>query len=234
MALCDTSDFVTKRAGLVRTQYRESTNLRWMINRLLTDVQEGADGLCSILNAFDLDTATGHQLTLIGRWMGWPRDHCTGRKLPVFGFACTGGECSGRGYIVEGFCETGDFVHWGCGVAPSRGEYAFTDDELYRAFLKALVYKHRSDFTRQALHDAAAELFGSAVTIRDVEPGVVAVHTGRLLTDDEMEITHLYEQVLPVAPGVEFRLYESDSAPFGFGDGWGGFCGVFPTPLYNT
>ncbi len=59
---------------------------------------------------FDLQSAAGDQLTLIGKRMGFPRCHCVCNIQPVFGFFCDGQSTSRP---ILGFCEDGSWD--GCG-----------------------------------------------------------------------------------------------------------------------
>ena len=38
---------------------------------------------------FDILTAVGDQLTIVGKWLGFPRCHCICQNVPVFGFSCS-------------------------------------------------------------------------------------------------------------------------------------------------
>jgi len=224
---CDLTDFVDKEIENIATQYRESPNLLALIRVYLDQLVDVFEKTCAIPDFFDIDSSTGDQLTIIGKWLGWPREHCAGRKLPIFGFTCNPPQCSNRSKIITGFCEAGI---WECDSNPGFGDYVFTDDELYRRFLKSMIIKLDKDYRRPALIEAAGELFGSNASIYHERPGHVYVDTGRLLTNEEISIAHLYQNVLPIPPGVAVRIYESDALPFGFGQRWGGLCtGKFPT-----
>ena len=72
----------------ILTQYRESPNLIGLARGFLNEPASTAQIICQILDHFDIETATDDQLTIIGKWLGWPRCHCAGRLRPVFGFPC--------------------------------------------------------------------------------------------------------------------------------------------------
>lgn len=72
----------------VLTQYRESPNLLALLRALLNEPATLVETVCRIPEHFDLDTAKGEQLTIIGKWLGWPRCHCAGRRKTYFGFEC--------------------------------------------------------------------------------------------------------------------------------------------------
>ncbi|MCO5164656.1 MAG: DUF2612 domain-containing protein [Mesorhizobium sp.] len=193
----------------------------------LQQVAEAADVACHMLDAFDIDTAVGDQLTILGKALGWPRCHCAGQRRPVFGFACANDGCDIPVIPVRGFCE----AEWNCG-GPEFVEFCFTDDELYRRFLKARAIALTADYRRPGLTEAVRILFGDNAVIYRERTGMVAIATGRLLSGTEIAIAHLFRQVLPIAHGVRLQLWHSDGPPFGFGAGWGGFCtGKFPRQI---
>lgn len=203
----------------IATQYRESPRLIALIKAYVMEAAKASEVACHMLDYFDIDTAVGDQLTILGKALGWPRDHCIGQRRPVFGFACDN-ECFIPSMLVGGFCE----ADWNCGQGPDMVTFTFTDDELYRRFLKSRVITLTHDYTREALAEAAVVLFGDFATIWREVPGSSSVVTGRLLTDIEISIAHLYPQVMPIPPGIGLDIYHCDGPAFGFGGGWGGIC----------
>lgn len=211
--------FVDERLGKVLTQYRESSNLLALIRNYLEPTVEFGNTLCAISDAWDIDTATGHQLTIIGNSLGWPRVHCEGLNLQVFGFQ--------PGFNLGGFGAVWDFPG-----DQKFGKFTFTDDDLYRAFLKSLVIKLNGEHGQGAVREAAQILFGPDTDILYDRVGEISIYAERVLTATEISILHLYEQIMPVAPGVKLGIYQATNGqPFGFGAGWGEFgTSDFPTP----
>lgn len=210
---------VEDKIDKVATQYRESKRLLSLIRAFLRQAGSAYGAACAMLDFFDIDTAVGDQLTILGKVLGWGRCHCRGQRRPVFGFSCDGTTCEIPVVPVAGFCE----AEWDCG-GPDFVEFCFADDELYRRFLKARVITLTGDYSRPGITAASRELFGEHAVILREDPGVVAISTGRILTNVEISIAHLFPQVMPVARGVRFELWHSDGPHFGFGEGWGGFC----------
>lgn len=218
MSLCDFTNLVDERMARIATQYRESPNLRALIETYIDTLVAPANAICE-MTVFDIDTATGSSLTIIGNAMGWPRIHVAGQRPLVFGFECPD-DCFNNAAYIGGFCDS-----WDCDTTPAYSSFEFTDDELYRGFLKSLVIRYDNDFSRTAVVEAAQALFGDGAGLLTETNGVVNVFTGRQVTTVERSIAHLYAQVVPVAHGVGFGLYETtNGSPFGFGDGWGEFC----------
>ncbi|WP_406858481.1 DUF2612 domain-containing protein [Alsobacter sp. KACC 23698] len=227
MACTDTHTLVETEIGKVATQYREATRFLAMARAYLGQLAEAHLSFCEILDHFDIDTAVGDQLTIIGKALGWPRCHCAGQRRPVFGFDCSTPSCDAPAVPVAGFCE----AEWDCG-GPDFIEFCFTDDELYRRFLKARVIALTGDYRRSGVTAASRALFGEHAAILRETPAVLVIATGRLLSQVEIAIAHLFGQVMPVAPGVRLKIWQSQGPAFGFGAGWGGFCaGAFPSPI---
>lgn len=209
------------------TQYRESNNLIGITRGYVHQVATVENTACSMLDNFDIDDAVGDQLTILGKVLGWPRVHCAGRRKAVFGFECDN-ECGPPTVPVGGFCE----AEWACDGDPDFVEFTFTDDEMYRGFLKSRAITLAGEYRRDSLTEAARAMFGDLAVIWKREAGVVHLATGRLLSDTEISISHLYRQVLPVPPGIALELWHSRGAPFGFGHGWGGMCsGHWPVQI---
>lgn len=228
MIECSSVDtLVEARIDRVWTQYRESEKLLAMMRAYLGQIAEVNLETCATIGHFELDTAVGDQLTIIGNALGWPRCHCRGQRRPVFGFECTD-ECGPPTVPIGGFCE----AEWDCGNGPDYVEFCFTDDDLYRGFVKARRWAVAGDYTHHGITMAARDVFGPNAVIYDDGEGVIEIAASRLLTNTEISIAHLYEQCLPIPPGVRLEINHSNGIPFGFGEGWGGFCdGAFPVQI---
>lgn len=227
MSCPDVNALVESKLDKIRDQYRESPNLIGIIRDRLGPVAQMVRDACEALEYFDIDTAVGDQLTFIGKALGWPRCHCKGQRRPVFGFACVT-ECGPSPVPVAGFCE----AEWDCGDGPDYVEFCFTNDELYRGFLKARRWSIAGEYSHHGITMAARDAFGPNAVITKGGDGVIEIGTGRLLTSVEISIAHLYEQAFPVPPGVRLQINHSNGGVFGFGAGWGGFCdGAFPVNI---
>lgn len=220
----ETGALVETALDRIATQYRESPRLIGLIRALLSAAEAPTLALCPVPDFFDLDTAAGDQLTIIGKWLGWPREHCRGTRAATFGFTAGCTECElDRGPILAGFCEG---IWDGCPDS-EFASYTFTDDALYRRFLKARRAQIAGDYSRPALLSAARALFDDdGLVILRERPGTATLILSRAFTAGERQILHLYGWVLPVAPGIALDILSrpDDGLVFGFGDGWGGFC----------
>ena len=201
------------------TQYRESPKLLHLIRTYLGQAEKIILSICNLPSFFDIDTAIGDQLTLLGKRLGWPRCHCVCNVQPVFGFACDGVPTKD---VITGFCD--DNNTWvDCGPF-GTSDICINDDEVYRGFLKARRYQMLALFDLESLSTAIQHLFGATATVLDAGVGRVVIAPGRELSAAETALLQIYPRVLPVAPGIRVRFHFGPLKVFGFGDGWGGFC----------
>lgn len=218
---------IEREIDRVLTQYRESPKLLTVMRSMLAQIEDVYFSIDDLPSFFDIGTAIGDQLTLIGKRLGWPRCHCVCVATPVFGFACKEHQSE---FSIVGFCEGGSWS--GCGDF-GIAEICIDDDEMYRKFLKVRRYQILSLYDLDNLTRAVREMYGQTATILDHGAGRVVIAPGRELDALEQVMVSLVPRVMPVAPGIRQRFYfGSDLKVFGFGDGWGGFCEpLFPDGL---
>lgn len=220
MTVCPVPDVkVEERIDRVLTQYRESPKLLHLLRTYMQQVDQILRSACSIPSFFDIDTAVGDQLTLVGKRLGWPRCHCICTVQPVFGFACDGVAMQDP---ITGFCD--DNQTWFDCNPYGTADVCINDDEQYRGFLRARRYQMMALFDLESLTEAVQMLFGPTAVVLDAGVGRVVIAPGRPLTGSEINLIQLYPRVLPVAPGIRIRFHFGEIHVFGFGDGWGGFC----------
>lgn len=210
-------EIVEARIDEVLTQYRESPNLLFLLRHYLGSVADIHLQVCDLPSYFDIETAVGDQLTILGRQLGWPRCHCVCDTTPAFGF-----ECDGRISItpLAGFCQPES--SWATCDTPGLSEICLVDDETYRAFLKVRRYQFLTMFDLNSLEEAARIFFGPQATVLHAVAGRVVIAPGRDLTNNEIALLQLYPRVMPIALGVQVRFHFGDVRVFGFGEGWGG------------
>lgn len=214
-------DLVEKEIDRILTQYRESDKLLAVIRADLEQIAEAIQVGCSIPDYFDLDTAVGHQLTLLGKRMGWPREHCYCVSHPVFGFDC---DDPTGGYSLEGFCVDG--IRWSDCIDFGVGTISIDDDELYRKFLKVRRYQYLSLYDIDSLTECVKIMFGDTGLVLDAGNRRVVLAPGRALSKLETSMLPLYRRIMPVAMGIEVYFHLGNVPVFGFGEGWGGFCDI--------
>lgn len=209
---------VNARLERVLTQYRESPKLLHMARTYLRQAEIIAQAICDLPSKFELETATGDQLTLIGKRLGFPRRQCVCETLPVFGFDCGDDP---YGVTTFGFCAEATWIDCSnVGIS----FVSIIDDELYRKFLKVRIYQTQAYFDLRSLKECIAILWGETAKIMDKRNGRIVIAPGRPLSIPEQSVLQLYPRVLPVALGVLVRFHFGSDHPFGFGEGWSGFC----------
>ncbi|MGV4796117.1 DUF2612 domain-containing protein [Rhizobium sp. F40D2] len=219
MTCFDESTFIEGGIDRVLTRYRESPKLLHVIRTFLRKIWEAQESICDLPSYFDLDTAVGDQLTILGKWMGFPRCHCVCDVQPVFGFQCT--TSSAGSQPIVGFCNSGTWD--GCGDN-GISDICIDDDDLYRSLLISRSYQMQSRYSWADLTTSIQVIFGSQAKILDAGHSRVVIAPFRALTELETAILQIIPRVLPVAPGISTRWHFGTFEVFGFGAGWGGFC----------
>lgn len=215
---CSPEEMVEERINRVLTQYRESPKLLHLLRTYMRAAADIHEQVCELPGRFNLATATGDQLTIIGKRMGWPRCHCVCDAEPVFGFECNDGSIPLR--PIVGFCdETGSWVNCATGLS----DICLNDDELYRRFLMVRRYQFLNMYDLNSLEEALKVFFGPEAGVMYSGQGRVVVTPGRDLTQTEISLLQLYPRVLPVTLGIRVLFHFGPKRVFGFGDGWGGF-----------
>ncbi|SHI80521.1 Protein of unknown function [Aureimonas altamirensis DSM 21988] len=211
-------DLVESGLDRLLTQYRESPNLITVIREGLSQVAEASLRICDIPTYFDIRTAVGDQLTILGKRLGWPRCHCVCETGPVFGFSC--GETNPNRPVV-GFCENST---WASCQSFGSGDLCLDDDEVYRGFLLARRYQALQRYSLEDLQNAMQHIWGETAAAVSMGNARISLSPGRALTAREEQELPLALRVLPVAPGIAIYVNRSVGRLFGFGTGWAGFC----------
>lgn len=166
---------------------------------------------------FDIFTAIGDQLTILGKYLGFPRCHCICQNVPYFGFACE----ETRNVDIVGFCEEGGW--YGCGEG-GTADICFNDDEIYRRYLLARRYQARALWDIDSLQAAVVHIWGRTASAVSIGGANVAIIPGRELSALELIQLPVAFRVLPIAPGITPYISYEVGLVFGFGAGWGGMC----------
>ena len=220
MDACPTpGELVEARMDRVLTQYRESPKLLALIRHSLEQLEQAALTACDIPNHFDIRTAIGDQLTLIGKRMGWPRCHCVCTVEPVFGFDC---DAPNPNLAISGFCEPGS--SWIDCRPAGTSDLCLYDDGVYRGYLYARRYQMMQLYDIDSLQAALGHIWGPTAVVHSSGGGRVTIAPGRALTTQETRELPVAVRVLPIAPGIGVNLHLGAGNIFGFGGGWGGFC----------
>lgn len=202
---------------LLLTQYRESPNLKAVILAILAQIEDVFHAAEIMPETMDLDTAVGEQLTFLGRQLGFPRAHCVCVAPPVYGI-----DCDDPTSVIEfaGPCDAGSWID--CAIG--SGKLSIDDDETYRSLLKARRYQMLGFYDILSLTEALKLIWGDTAWVVDSGIGYVTVAPGRDLTPSEVSQFQIALRALPIAPGVQLRVWYGGGPILGFGDGWAGPC----------
>lgn len=258
------TELVNERITRVLTQYRESPKLLHLLRTYLGAVAALHLEVCDLPDLFEIERASGDQLTLLGKRLGWPRCHCVCDVQPVFGFDCPdevtlrpvvgfGGTTPNSPFgfcsTAEGFCSTVPVSWDACpqpdltqaannstwaNCASGLSELCINDDALYRSFLRVRRYQFMRMYDLASLETCLHEFFGTSATVLYHGQGRIVVAPGRDLTDGELLMLQLYPRVLPVALGIKVMFHFGELRVFGFGDGWGGLSEERPELTQTT
>ena len=222
-SVCD-APLVDAHMSKVLTQYRQSQKLLTLLAGLIASLEPIKENLCLNLYWKTLDLSTGEQLDFYGALVGMPRCVCDAKQRTFFGFSnasCVDDPC-GCLNPIGGFCD--DFK---CSdnVETGIGEYCFTDDDLYRRFIKGKILSNASDGSTHSIIEVANAIFDSTSSfIASNVHSLVTVGLDRPFTTEEFELLPLIEKIIPTYPSTKVQFSHSNGKPFGFGAGWGEFC----------
>lgn len=212
---------IEDRIDRIATQYRESPLLLGLIRGYLGEIGAAYEAICSIPVAFDLDRSIGDQLTIIGKVLGWPREHCVCVIPPVFGYDC---EDPNEEWPIVGYCAADPVSSWQDCVTVGLGSVSLQDDELYRRFLRVRRYQFLGLYDIESLGEAAIDMWGETAEVHDAQDRTVVISPGRALTAGERALVPLIFRVLPIAPGVRGLISYTTAPVFGYGTGWRGYA----------
>lgn len=122
--------------------YQNGTNIRAFITAFLQQHEILEQNICQLLDNFNIDTAVGNQLDIVGLYVGLPRNICNVYRQLFFGFIKPNDDCCTDFNV--GLCD-GEFY---CGNTSQRfRDYTFVDDAEYRKYIKAIIYSQNFDGT---------------------------------------------------------------------------------------
>lgn len=207
---------VSRELGRITTPYREAERFLAYLRAVLEQVQSANRAIAAIPTYFDIDTAIGEPLTLIGKRLGFPRCHCVCDATPVYGIACDNAE---SGPIIAGMCD--DAVFRGCGGV---SDLCLNDDDVYRAHLVARRYQMLGLYDIESLASALRAIWGTTAWVPLARRGQVVIAPGRDLTVAEQRRFSISLRALPVAPTMDIAVHYGSALISGIGAGWGGMC----------
>lgn len=213
-------ELVEEEINKVATEYREAAKFLGMIRAFLAETEDAAIKLCVVPSFFDIDTAVGDQLTILGKQLGMQRCHCVCDAPDVVGYDCGGGYTGP--FNLVGYCAPGST--WVDCPPLGSSTLCIDDDETFRGFVKARRYQVLGLYDLASLQAAARHIWGATASVIDSRVGQVTIAPGRALNLDEAAQLPIAFRVLPVAPGIRGRVHLGTGPIAGYGAGWSGYC----------
>lgn len=148
-------------SSLITSQHRDRPKFVAMVQAIAGAVGDITAMIQSLPQAFDIDTAVGTQLDIIGEWVGQSRVVAGVLTFGFFGFSDS--------LVAEPFGEEGN---------PSIGgrfyeegepftQTAVLGDPEYRLVLKAKIIRNHYQGTTEAIENALQLIFGVPAIVRD-------------------------------------------------------------------
>jgi hypothetical protein len=199
-ALSDIYGDDTFYTNLITSSFADKPNFKLMINALTSIFTDQQTVLAALKLMFDIDSAVGEQLDIIGEWVGISRNV----EVPITGV-----------YFAWGDTANPTKTGWGYGVwqgpyDPDTGIISLPDD-AYRTILKAKIAANHWDGTVPGAYkiwDTAFAGNGSVLFIQDNQDMTMSVGVaGPPLSGlDKALLTGGYFQIKP--SGVTIRSYD--------------------------
>ena len=201
----------TEYTELITSEHRDRPKFSAMV-KAVADPFGGVFDFCqSLYGYFDLDTAEGEQLDIIGLWVGQSRLIPGVLIVGYFGFedqvaALTYGE-EGNASIGGRFYNEGE---------PVSGS-SILDDPEYRLILRAKIVRNHAKGTTADIIKALTFMFDAPAIVDDPGTMAIGVYIGRNLTLVERALlTQLDILPRPAGVRIETRGYFNGSGYLGF------------------
>lgn len=176
------------------------------------------EALKELMQLRSIDTAEGEQLNIIGRIVGQPRELLEADLYEYFGFqGAINAQSMGT---TQDATIGGLFYSFG---TPFGGNVNL-DDETYRKFIKAKIFKNITSSTPEEFITVVNTIFDLPISISSEGDAQVTLMFGRILTSFERALLNYVStsqgypsRLIPKTVGVRINYGEFDSANyFGF------------------
>lgn len=208
--------YIKQYVDLLITQYWGLTKAKGEIEAIVTNSEKTFSIIDQFTKAFDIDTATGNRLDIIGSWVGMSR--VIPNELPKVFFGFDGDT------NVRGFSDFSDLTIVG---APFRDltEPEYTDlvlnDSDYRFFIKCRIARNTvhavmKNEAHNSIQDVMYFLFPNGAYVVDT----LKMHLILYVFGDveDLKLSVLYDlDLLPRSQGVYYSIIKVPTMPyFGF------------------
>lgn len=226
----EVKDYLEEARGRVTEQFKSADVFDRYLQLLVESQIQIQKVIKDLIQLRDIDTATGNQLDVIGRIVGQERDLIASDLYEFFGFeGALGAQSMGSVSTAEG----GIFYS----LRGSLGRNVPLDDETYRKFIKAKVYKNVTSSTPNEFIAVVNLIFNTTETyVLEGTDASFTVYFGRELSTFEKSLveyisyTQAYPtRLLPKPVGVKINYDYTGIPPLegarGYGLNYGSFYG---------
>jgi hypothetical protein len=188
---------------LLIRQYHEKPKARGLVEAFVA--QGVADQIIKqVIDAFDIDTAVGAQLDIIGKYVGIPRrvngfdPDRTYMAIPRYDDA--------NKDTYQGLYEYGDTtVNFFHRYVDAGSAYAMNDEEM-RTIIKLRVMQLKSDHTLYDIDIITDEIFGSGCAVTDGQNMTITYDFTGMVDPGNVPAIAAYMEVLPKPAGVDIII----------------------------
>ena len=193
--------------GLVTSEHITAPKFMAMLNDNLVPILKVQELIASLPEKFDIDTAIGKQLDILGEWIGRTRNV----KIPIAGVYFSWDDVDATGW---------DNGIWQGAFDPDSALTLLPDDQ-YRLLLKAKIAANSWDGSIDGAYNAWAQVFGASSLIgiqdnQDMSYTVILVG----LVVDSVTLALLTGGYIPLKPeGVrvtDYSIAPDNGAVFGW------------------
>lgn len=199
----NTIDLISHYADLLIAQYRDlpraTGTIRALVARIIADQIVG-----SVNTAFDLDTAVGAQLDIIGAYHGVQRNivgiAITRDYFALVPYADPTPD-SYAGFYVYGDTPVNNFETYS---DANTSLFSITDEEM-RQLIKLKIRQHMSSHSLADIDDIMHTFFGDGVTVTETAPMELTYAFDPAITDALPKLA-VYTNSLPRPSGVSITV----------------------------
>lgn len=207
----DNIDYLAQARERVTWQFEEKVVFDKYLQLLINQQQELEQVFTDLLQFRSIDEAVGAQLDIIGEIVGQPRELINTDLFTFFGFQ---GHPKADGYGDLNDPSVGS--RWYNFGDPLGGNTQL-DDELYRIFIKAKIFKNNTNVTPEQFIEFIRILFGDVqVAVVEGPEAEFIAYIGRPLNPFELALLNY----VSTSSGYPSRLIPK---PIGVGIGFGSF-----------
>jgi hypothetical protein len=230
----DTAPYLETARERVTFAFSDKVVFDKYLQLLILGQVEIQEALKELMQLRSIDTAEGEQLNIIGRIVGQPRELLEADLYEYFGLQ---GATNAQSFGELGNSSIGGLFY---SFGTPFGGNVNLDDETYRKFIKAKIFKNITSSTPEEFITVVNTIFDLPISITSEGDAQVTLMFGRILTSFERVLLNYVStsqgypsRLIPKTVGVRINYGEFDGTSyFGFqgapgAKGFGEFSGTY-------